>query len=196
MWRYNTCMFSGWIDSETFLGYDNSITDRSTYRIYDGNITGRRPVDSLKFANGDAFYDSLRPTPVGADFPHVAGVHGRDGTSEIAWVQKNHQVGRTIWKGRDLPAWNYLFPGIDPLNEYAAWGMSRTSVRGLRDDPSVRPLEIIGRFCDWTEDGNLMTIDYNRLAIYTKGGKLVRRLSPPVPPKGDTMAAYRKYGHR
>jgi len=195
MWRYNTQMFSGWIDSERFLGYDPGSPERSVYSIYDGNLPTHRAVGSVNFAGADASYYSLSPTPAGADFPYVAGVLRKDGTSEIAWVRKNLQVGRTIWRSTDLPDADYLFPKIDPFNECAAWGMVRTSVRRLRDDPSMRPLEIIGRFCDWTDDGNVLTIDYNRLAIYTKNGKLVRRLSPPVPPKGDMMAAYRKYGH-
>jgi hypothetical protein len=191
MWRYNTAMFSGWIDSETFLAKDHNI-----YRIYDGNLPNPMPVTSVNFAVGDRSYDTITPAPIGADFPHVAGVMGSDGTGEIAWVRKNHQPGRVIWKSPDLPHAVSLFPKIDPLNEYAAWGMSRTSIRPLKDDPLVRPIEVDGRFCDWTQDGHVLTLSYNRLAVYTKDGKLVRRLSPPVPPKANMMAAYRKYGHR
>jgi len=188
-WRFSI-EFSGWIDSESFLA-----TDRSVYKIFDANLPGGKPVDSVKIADGQPFYATIAPTPIGADFPYVASFVASDQTTHIGWVRKNYQPGRIIWKSKDLEDWVYLFPKIDPFNEYAAWGY-QTEVKRLREDPSVPPMKVWGQFCDWTEDGNVLTLTYDRLAIYTKDGKLLRTLSPPVKPMPHLLAAYRKFQHR
>jgi prepilin-type N-terminal cleavage/methylation domain-containing protein len=184
-------IFSGWIDSETCFG-----RDRGIYKTHNLNEAGGTPIDGVNLYYGDPFYEAFAPTPVGADFPYIASwmVSGR---YEIGWVRKDYRPGRVICKSQDVQAAAYLFPKVDLFNECAAWGLGDTYVKQLKQDSSLRPLRIYGSFCDWTEDGNLLTIGgTGTFAIYTRDGKLLRTLSPPAKANGRFVAAYRKYAHR
>jgi prepilin-type N-terminal cleavage/methylation domain-containing protein len=191
-WQMQGMLFSGWIDSESFLA-----TDRNIYRVDDANQAVRAPVDSVNLSEGEPYYPTVAPTPLGADFPYVASFLESDGSTHIGWVRKNYHPGRILWKSKDMLNYVSLFPKIDPFNEYVACqGSARTLVKSLKEDRGVPPLEVYGEFCDWTDDGNLLTLTGYSLKIYTKDNKLLRTLSPPVRPALHYWAAYRKYGRQ
>jgi len=109
---------------------------------------------------------------------------------------------------------------IDPMGEWAAWetgynkqtGLSGTMFKRLRGrDARATPLAVPAcydgaRFCDWTDDGNLLVVIFDklapgqslmRLAVMDRYGKVLREIrqftyTGHYIPK----AAWRKYTHQ
>ena len=100
-----------------------------------------------------------------------------------------------------------LHPRVDPTGEYVAWTHGGTvAIKHVRESAFAAPTFIreptsLMFFCDWTEHGDLLVnLGYSRdstcLAVYSRRGQLLRRLSTPVHPDLGVVASWRKYDHR
>ncbi|HEX2971323.1 MAG TPA: type II secretion system protein [Tepidisphaeraceae bacterium] len=133
----------------------------------------------------------------------------RPGSSktQLALFKKDLSIGATI-PGTEGAA----EARVDPWGEWVAWRdathlPTQIGLRRLKDPPSTPPTLFGGEFhtlrlCDWSEDGNLLLVNATEdnqtwtLALYDKTGKLVRRIPTAVPPLANSIASWRKYGHR
>jgi prepilin-type N-terminal cleavage/methylation domain-containing protein len=193
--------FYGWIDYDTYLGNPGMVGD--VVKVETG-----QQVASIR--NGeDRYFQTLQLAPTNAGAPYVAVMHGRDGCTDIALVGKDLTPRRPIC--RLPPPLNALgdlmFPRIDPLGEWVAWtsAFQAVAIHSLHDHSLTPPTLISGpyrvvRFCDWTEDSQLLVIGMTpngaELAVLTKRGDLVRKIPTDVQPDFFVPAAYRKFGHQ
>jgi hypothetical protein len=181
--------FSGWIDYDTYLG--PGAWGHAVIKVESGLQS------TFFFLPDDSnHYDTFAPAPIAAGGKYVAAVHGGAAGCQIAFVDKNFMPARSIWRWPDAQRnqHNHCAPMVDTLGEYAAWPMNGGTAVHRIGQPSSTPLTMIsGLFCDWTEDGNVL-VNQGGLVVYTKDGKLVRRIPTERKPIG--AATYRKYGHK
>ena len=185
-WNYQGMPFSGRVDDDQFMSGHEVIS------VETGAFIAFFPLPQ------EEWFSTCSPNPPGCDAPFVAAVQKKDVPGypwAIAFLRKNCRVGRVIWSNPENWMMDDPFPKVDPFGEYVAWRRG-TSFKPIRQESSGRPSSVPGRFCDWTEDGNLLTISDNSMTVYTKDGKLVRTISPAVKPGYYLQAAYRKYGHQ
>ena len=189
-WRIDGVNFNGWIDNDTVA------CSGLAYRIEVGRV-----VKSLYPKIPNNFY-ALCPTPLGADHPYVARINNPQNDIWVAWLGKDFEIRKTIIRipsryGGSIP--EAFYPIVDPLSEYVALTNGFGMVKSIKQH-SAAPGEDSpgGWICDWTEDSKLLCQAGGAepgLFIYSKEGKLVRRLLPPSAPTAGP-AAYRKYGHK
>jgi prepilin-type N-terminal cleavage/methylation domain-containing protein len=200
VWRNKGERFCGWVDNDHYFEW--AFYSHHPIDVETGFMGHSVETTNGKGGLGSTSYCTISPVPLSCGERHVASVNGGITGTEIAFVKKNFNPGRTIWRSyAPVDQYNYTVPGIDPLGEYAAWTFrGKTGIKCLHDPVSTPPVWIDGDFCDWTEDGNVMVnnggsaVFFNaRLAIYTKDGRLVRYI--PIDGGLRGVAAYRKYEH-
>jgi len=123
----------------------------------------------------------------------------------VKFIRSDFSDGKTVWlssseamhpDGEDYPI------DVDWLGEWIAWTVSdgnnhKTAIKRVADPSSMQPSYITysGYFAQWTEDGNLLFLSGNSMAILDKYGKIVREFNVP-PGTVSGWASWRKYGHR
>jgi prepilin-type N-terminal cleavage/methylation domain-containing protein len=122
----------------------------------------------------------------------------------VKFVRTDFGYGKTVWishgsmhaDGEDYPV------DVDWLGEWVAWTVTngsshKTAIKRVADPSSMEPTYITfsGYFAQWTEDGNMLFLTGNGMAVLDKSGRTVRSWSVPY---GTTSgwASWRKYGHR
>ena len=188
----NSHLFSAWIDYDTYLGMGSY----GGHAIVDANAG--QIIEDFKFPAGCDTYSTFARCPPGCAFKFVAFCFGDQGT-QIAFIGKNYLPKRMIrHKPEGLTNVVPLFaPKVDPFGEYVAWdagGMTYVHVIVGQESSPATPIP--GGFCDWTEEGNVLTNFNGVLAVYSKLGRLVRNIPTERRIADGNAASYRKYGHQ
>jgi prepilin-type N-terminal cleavage/methylation domain-containing protein len=183
--------FAGFVDDDTYLGW--GAYGHQMVRVENSSITFFNLPDSSQY------YYTFAQAPPMAGGGYVACIGDASHASLIVLLGRNFEPRKTLWR---FPDWAHLpglcAPAIDPFGEWVAWSWNaRVMVKRIDEHTAATVTTLdIGYFCDWTEDGNLLVRDRsNKLAVYTRDGKLLRQLDTALRPLNGT-AAYRKYGHQ
>jgi prepilin-type N-terminal cleavage/methylation domain-containing protein len=184
-------LFSAWIDYDTYLG----VGSYGGHGIVNAN-TGE-VIEEFKFPDGCNTYSTFARCPPGCAGQFVAFCFGVQGT-EIAFIGKNWLPKKVIRRQPEgIVAIAPLFaPKVDPFGEYVAWDGAGTNVHSIAGPSSIPVVTLPGKFCDWTEDGQILTNLNGELRVYTKEGKFIRNIPTEHPVAGGNTASYRKYGHQ
>ena len=203
--------FWGWFDNDRFLEHVQGPADSwDTILVRDAE-TGdvQRTVLLYEFRGCGNQSISLAPQCGG----YVIAGQRENCVSLVALRRRDLSLGKTLWR-EAFPASgdSGLNAGAraDYMGEYVAWTRYPMGGRPVRialkrlKDALDSPPQLLGepfawvKFCDWTEDGNLLASMYENgaygLAVLDKRGKLLRRL--PVAIAANGGASWRKYGHQ
>jgi prepilin-type N-terminal cleavage/methylation domain-containing protein len=188
-WTIEGVVFNGWIDNDTVA------CSGLAYRIEGGKV-----VKSF-YPTIPVNLFALCPTPLGADHPYVARLNNQQNDIWVAWLGKDLQIAKTIIRlpsryGGTIP--EPFYPIVDPLSEYVALTNGFGMVKNIKQHSAAPGESSTGWICDWTEESHLLCQAGGAepgLFIYSKEGKLVRKLLPESAPTAGP-AAYRKFGHK
>ena len=192
-----------WLDSARLVHGERMLTVMDAEK----NPTSPRDLRWVQVDAGETVF-SLAPAPPNAPGPLIASVGGR-GRAAVTFFRKDLTPGKRVWVA---PGPLYVsYPRVDPMGEFVAWtdqaGGRRTMIKGVNEPVTKAPslITLPGYtsvyFCDWTDQGTLLgnaTRDGRNwtLVLFTRDGKLIRRLETNVPPAQGVIASWRKYGHR
>lgn len=212
--------FAGWADGNRYIL--SARADRNSPRVYmlrdadTGNV-----VQSHQPNNGSYDLDLLVAVPAASDAAYVAFAWHQEPRKQLAsaivLVRKDFSIRKIVWEDTN----SNLFPRVDPTGEWVAWTHAvsdhcEIAIKSLKERSSSQPLflpdppDTYGgriKFCDWTEDGQLlvnvmkpyqgnsMQEDW-RLILMNRDGKVTREIATETPVMRYSLASWRKYGHR
>jgi len=183
--------FEGWWDDSHFI-------ENSGGRLYIRNAE-----------SGAVLYTFLGGGAIGPYYLIPPGLPGRwvsatNNEAAVRFVRRDFTWGRNIWVSHgSMHADSEDYPmDVDWLGEWIAWTVSdgnnhKTAIKRLSDPCSMDPsyINFIGYFAQWTEDGNLLFLTGDGMAVLDKSGNTVRSWSVPHGTHSG-WASWRHYGHR
>ena len=189
----------------------NYLVQASHAQVYLRNVDARHLTDGVP-----NLYQivSLNPTPATAPAAYI-GVTASKTSASVSFFKQNFSLGKTIYTRTSEIVSVPERPACDPSGELVAW--TEPSTPTFREKNKRIALKHVGQplhekplmvgdefesvyFCDWTEQGHLLGNASNGagwfLVLYSRDGKLIRRLETPTAPAPGIVASCRKYGRR
>jgi prepilin-type N-terminal cleavage/methylation domain-containing protein len=169
--------FWGWVDESKFI-------ERANSTIYVRDAANGAVISSTDGQQGIA-YGPFYTMPTIAKAPYIAVERGG-----IRLIAKNFRAGKAIWLPKDENAYPRAGPDyrvdVDTMGDWVGWTMCMSDAsnhdhmvafKRLADPLSVEPtlIKYPGFFAAWTDNGNLLLVCGDGLAILDKSGNLVRR---------------------
>jgi prepilin-type N-terminal cleavage/methylation domain-containing protein len=188
--------FLGWVDDDHFVegGDQTYVRDADTGLISQTLTPG-----------------SASGIPYGPFYAVGPGLPGRwvtnSSTAGVAFVRSDLTLGRTIW---NPPAGEKIRPygggdynvDVDAIGEWVAWTATdgkaqMTGFKSVNDSSWATPsfITVFGRFCLWTDDGNLLLSTGNGMIVVDRNGVTVRSFYVPFTIDGGAVAM-RRYWHQ
>jgi prepilin-type N-terminal cleavage/methylation domain-containing protein len=205
--------FCGWADDTHYIDTYPS----SGYIIHDaetGEVTATFHVSDRRHPR-----QPVSPAPACSGWHYVTTVWreiaGGGLADAIVMLKRDFSLGKTIWVETDSPKIPYPTPRVDSCGEYVAWtkrrnngswGAFAVAFKAIRE-PASRPPSLVGTqfdgaaFCDWTEEGKLLTAVMHRgkakLVVLDLDGTVLREVPTEDPPRVEPgSASWRKHWRR
>jgi prepilin-type N-terminal cleavage/methylation domain-containing protein len=204
------CNFLGWADDDHFITLlpVNDINGFALREAATGRVT--QTYATVFFKSG-LNPQMVRRVPSSTGAYYITIYNTSSNVPAVALLRKDFSIKKVLYISQDGD-WIGGSAGVDPFGEYAAWtgnpDPTRVAIKQLKASTAERPFRIPPPdptffnmcFLDWTEDGNILAMDYTsgpsqRLVIMTRTGKLlsiVRQDKPTFYP----YASWRKYMHQ